>query len=232
MKALLYISALTILSSCFHWNKLESQKPIKSIDHNAGVLIPKYKEVSGDPLKVREYTLDNGLRIFISPNKSEPRIQTLVLVKAGSVHDPADATGLAHYLEHMLFKGNDKMGTVDYEKEKVELDKIKDLFENLKASSDSVERKAIYHKIDSISGVAAQYACPNEITQMFSKIGAKGTNAYTSKEFTGYINNIPSNQLENWLKIESVRYTNPVLRLFHTDCLRRINLGGFPRRCH
>lgn len=216
-RSLIALLLLISFTSCFHWKKIQEQKPAKSIDHNTGVLAPNYKEVSGDPLKVREYTLDNGLKIFISPNKSEPRIQTLVLVKAGSVHDPADATGLAHYLEHMLFKGNHKMGTVNFEKEKVELDKIKDLFENLKASSDTVERGDIYHKIDSISGVAAQYACPNEITQMFSKIGAKGTNAYTSKEFTGYINNIPSNQLDNWLHIESARYTNPVLRLFHTE---------------
>jgi zinc protease len=217
MKYAFLIFSIIIFNSCFHWNKIAEQKPVKSIDHNADVLIPNFKEVAGDPLKVREYTLDNGLKVFISPNKSEPRIQTLVLVKAGSIHDPADATGLAHYLEHMLFKGNDNFGTVDYAKEKIELDKITNLFEELKASKDTSERKTIYHKIDSVSGVAAQYACPNEITQMFSQIGAKGTNAYTSKEFTGYINNIPSNQLKNWLKIESERYTNPVLRLFHTE---------------
>ncbi|MFT6716109.1 MAG: putative Zn-dependent peptidase [Saprospiraceae bacterium] len=217
MKNILFIFSFIIFTSCLHWNKIAEQKPAKSIDHSAGKLIKNYSEVTGDPLKVREYTLDNGLKVFISPNKSEPRIQTLVLVKAGSIHDPADATGLAHYLEHMLFKGNDNMGTIDYGKEKIELDKIKRLFEDLKASVDTAERKLIYHNIDSISGVASQYACPNEITQMFSKIGAKGTNAYTSKEFTGYINNIPSNQLDNWLHIEAARYTNPILRLFHTE---------------
>jgi len=217
MKIALPLSILIVLSSCINWKTVESQKPVSSSKAYAEPKGQFFTLVKGDPLKVMEYTLDNGLKVFISPNKSEPRIQTLVLVKAGSVHDPADATGLAHYLEHMLFKGNDNMGTVDYEKEKIELDKIKGLFEELKASTDTIERKQIYHNIDSISGVAAQYACPNEITQMFSKIGAKGTNAYTSKEFTGYINNIPSNQLENWLQIEAARYTNPVLRLFHTE---------------
>lgn len=216
MRTITYALAIIILSSCHHWNNVQAQKPAKVVNHYEKST-RTFKEVSGDPLKVKEYTLENGLKIYISPNQSEPRIQTLVLVKAGSIHDPADATGLAHYLEHMLFKGNDKMGTINYEKEKLQLDKIKALFEDLKASTDTTDRLRIYHEIDSISGIAAQYACPNEITQMFSQIGAKGTNAYTSKEFTGYINDIPSNQLENWLHIESARYTNPVLRLFHTE---------------
>ncbi len=203
---------------CINWKTVDTQKPIREVDYTLSADTAKpQQQVIADPLNVKEYTLENGLRIFISQNKAQPRIQTLVLVKAGSVQDPEDATGLAHYLEHMLFKGNDKIGTVNYEKENVEITKIKDLFENLKASTDSSERQRIYHLIDSVSGVAAMYACPNEIDQLFTQIGAKGTNAYTSNEFTGYINNIPANQLDNWLKIESERYQNPVLRLFHTE---------------
>ena len=217
MKYLSYLVTLILLCSCIHWNKLVSQEPIKTIKPLVVSQDSNYKEINGDPLKVREYTLENGLRVFISPNKSAPRVQTLILVKAGSINDPEDATGLAHYLEHMLFKGNETFGTINYEKEKVEIQKIKFLFEQLKASSDSLERKNIYHQIDSISGVASQYACPNEITQMFAQIGAKGVNAYTSKEYTGYITDVPANQLENWLTIEKERFTKPVLRLFHTE---------------
>lgn len=179
--------------------------------------IGKAKKYKNDALNVHHYTLENGMQVFVSPNDAEPRIQTLVLVKAGSIHDPKDATGLAHYLEHMLFKGNDKIGTINYEAEIVEINKIKALFQSLKAESDPKARENIYAQIDSISAIAGQYACPNEIDQLFTQIGATGTNAYTSKEFTGYINNIPANQLENWLSIESERYKNPVLRLFHTE---------------
>lgn len=220
IKHLLFSLSAVLLLACSTWKNAPKKYPVK--EEKANIQRPKPLEyfatkTLNDPLDVYEYKLPNGLKIFISPNAAEPRIQTLVLVKAGSIHDPADATGLAHYLEHMLFKGNDKIGTINYEAEKVELEKIKVLFETLKSTNDTTKRKNIYHQIDSISGVAAQYACPNEITQLFSQIGAKGTNAYTSKEFTGYINDIPNNQLENWLKIEQQRYSNPVLRLFHTE---------------
>ncbi|MCU0329040.1 MAG: insulinase family protein, partial [Chitinophagales bacterium] len=80
------------------------------------------KTVPNDPLNAKIYTLDNGLKLYISVNKKEPKIQTLIAVKAGSKFDPADNTGLAHYLEHLMFKGTDKIGTLDWEKEKVYLD--------------------------------------------------------------------------------------------------------------
>ena len=217
MKSITYTFCIALLVACSTWKNAPVKTAAKIVIPGSEPAEINNAAIPGDPLNVHEYTLDNGLKVFVSPNNAEPRIQTLVLVKAGSVHDPSDATGLAHYLEHMLFKGNQKFGTVDYSAEKIELEKIKILFEQLKATNDTLMRKSIYHQIDSISGVAAQYACPNEIDQLFTQIGAKGTNAYTSKEFTGYINDIPNNQLENWLKIETERYTNPVLRLFHTE---------------
>ena len=176
-----------------------------------------YKTIPNDPLKARIYKLRNGLTVYLTVYKNEPRIQTFIAVKAGSKNDPSDATGLAHYLEHMLFKGTDKFGSLNYGKEKPELDKIVDLYEIYRATKDTLKRKSIYHAIDSISGVAAKYAIANEYDKMLSVIGAKGTNAFTSFEETVYVNDIPSNQLENWLTIEGERYRNPVLRLFHTE---------------
>ncbi|HET6226384.1 MAG TPA: insulinase family protein, partial [Bacteroidia bacterium] len=137
--------------------------------------------------------------------------------RAGSKNDPHDATGLAHYLEHMLFKGTDKFGSKDYVKEKVELDKIENLFEVYRKTTDEGKRKDLYHQIDSISGVASGYAIANEYDKMTASIGAKATNAHTSFEQTVYENDIPSNQLDNWLTIEAERFRNPVLRLFHTE---------------
>jgi predicted Zn-dependent peptidase len=176
-----------------------------------------YLTVPGDPLGVRIYTLSNGLTVMLSVNKSEPRIQTLIATKAGSKNDPADNTGLAHYLEHMLFKGTDKFGSKDWAKEKEQLDKIDALYEEYNKTTGDAERKALYHKIDSVSGVASRYAIANEYDKMLSSIGATGTNAFTSLEQTVYVNDIPQNQVTNWLSIESERFRSPVLRLFHTE---------------
>lgn len=159
----------------------------------------EYETVEGDGLNTLIYTLDNGLKVYMSINKDEPRIQTNIAVKTGSKQDPADATGLAHYLEHMLFKGTSKIATVNWEEEKKVLQQISDLYEQRRATTDEEERKNIYKKIDSLSGVAAQFAVPNEYDKMISSLGAKGTNAYTSTERTVYINDIPSNEFEKWL---------------------------------
>ncbi len=173
--------------------------------------------LQNDPLKARIYTLANGLTVYMTVYKDAPRIQTYIAVKAGSKTDPADATGLAHYLEHMLFKGTDKFGSKDYTKEKPELDKIVDLYEVYRSITDVEQRKIIYHQIDSVSGVAAKFAIANEYDKMMATIGAKGTNAYTWVEQTVYVNDIPSNQMEKWLTIESERFRNPVMRIFHTE---------------
>jgi len=176
-----------------------------------------YQSVPNDPLKTRIYTLDNGFKVYLSVNKTEPRIQTYIAVRAGSKNDPRDATGLAHYLEHMLFKGTDKFGTTNYEKEKPLLVKIYALYEDYRATTDTTKRKNIYHLIDSISGEAAKVAIANEYDKMLDAIGAKGTNAHTSFEETVYQSDIPSNQLENFLDIEAERFRNPIMRIFHTE---------------
>ena len=177
----------------------------------------KYETADNDITNTLIYTLDNGLKIYMSINKDEPRIQTNIAVNTGSKQDPSDATGLAHYLEHMVFKGTSKIATINWEKEKIILNEISNLYEKRRNTSDENERKAIYRKIDSLSGLAAQYAVPNEYDKMISSIGAKGTNAYTSSERTVYINEIPSNEFEKWLSIEAERFSELVLRLFHTE---------------
>jgi predicted Zn-dependent peptidase len=176
-----------------------------------------YNYVVGDPLKARTYTLKNGLTIIMSLNSTQPRVYTCIAVKAGSKNDPADNTGLAHYLEHMLFKGTDKYGTRDFAKEKFYLDQIDSLYEKYNKSTDPLRRKALYKRIDSVSLMASKYAIANEYDKMMSTIGATGTNAFTSFDQTVYINDIPANQLNNWIQIEGERFRNPVLRLFHTE---------------
>lgn len=176
-----------------------------------------YTTVDGDPMKTRIYKLNNGLTVYLTVYKNEPRIQTYIPVRAGSKNDPADATGLAHYLEHMVFKGTDQYGTKDFAKEKPLIDEIFNLYDKYSKTTNQKKRQEIYHQIDSISGVAAKYAIANEYDKMLAIIGAKGTNAYTWNEQTVYTNDIPSNQLENWIKIEAERFRSPVFRLFHTE---------------
>ena len=177
----------------------------------------KYETVTNDDTKTRVYTLKNGLKIYLSVCKDEPVIQTYIAVRAGSTFDPADNTGLAHYLEHMMFKGTSKFGTVNWKSEKPLLDKISELYEQHKKEANETKKKQIYRQIDSVSQLAAQFAVPNEYDKMLSSIGATGTNAWTSNEQTVYVNNIPANELEKWLSIESERFSELVLRLFHTE---------------
>ena len=177
----------------------------------------KYETVPGDPTATRIYTLDNGLKVYLSVNDKEPRIQTLIAVNVGGKNDPAETTGLAHYFEHLMFKGTPNYGTTDYAAERPMLDEIEALFETYRMTTDSAERQAIYHRIDSISYEASRLAIPNEYDKLMSIIGATGTNAFTSPDMTVYVEDIPSNQVENWLKIESDRFAEPVIRLFHTE---------------
>ncbi|MCD8528775.1 MAG: insulinase family protein [Chitinophagales bacterium] len=176
-----------------------------------------FETVANDPSHTLIYTLENGLKVYLSVNDIEPRVQTYIAVKAGSKFDPAETTGLAHYLEHMMFKGTYDIGTKDWEKEKVLLDQIAQAFEDHKNEPDQAKKDRIYHKIDSLSNEASKYAIANEYDKMVSSLGAKGTNAYTSNDETVYVNDIPSNELEKWLMVEGNRFQTLVLRLFHTE---------------
>ena len=170
-----------------------------------------------DPLNTKEYTLENGLKVFISVNKVEPKIQTLIAVKAGSKFDPSETTGLAHYLEHLMFKGTPTLGTNNWETEKVILNKISDLYEKHKAEKDVNKKKEIYKEIDKLSYEASKFAIPNEYDKIVTSLGAQGTNAYTSTDQTVYINSIPNNEFEKWARLESERFNHLVMRLFHTE---------------
>jgi len=177
----------------------------------------KYKYVSGDPMQARFYTLGNGLTVVLSPTNKEPRMHVFIATKAGSKTDPADHTGLAHYLEHMMFKGTESYGSMDWSKEKPLLDAIDGLYEEYNHTKDENKRKEIYHRIDSVSGVAAKFAIANEYDKMMGAMGSKGTNAFTSFEQTVYTEDIPSNSIDKFLKVQADRFRNPVFRIFHTE---------------
>lgn len=176
-----------------------------------------FETVLNDKNEVRIYTLKNGLKVYLAQNFDAPKIQTYIPVKTGSNNDPSDNTGLAHYLEHMMFKGTSKLGSSNWEKEKPLLDEISDLYEQHKAETDPEKKEIIYKKIDEVSQEASKFAIANEYDKAISSLGANGTNAHTWLDETVYKNNIPNNELEKWLKIEKERFSDLTLRLFHTE---------------
>jgi len=177
----------------------------------------QYKTVDGDLTKTRIYTLDNGLKVYLSVNKDKPRIQTYIAVRTGSKNDPAETTGLAHYLEHLMFKGSKQFGTNNPTAEAPLLADIEKRYEAYRKLTDPAARKKAYHEIDSVSQKAAKYFIPNEYDKLMAAIGAQGTNAFTSNDVTCYTEDIPSNEVENWAKIQSDRFQHMVIRGFHTE---------------
>ncbi len=170
-----------------------------------------------DPINVTQYKLKNGLTIVLSENHDKPTVKGAVIVKAGGKNDPSDATGMAHYLEHMLFKGTQTLGTTDFKQEKVYLDKIDSLYEELGKSKDADKRLSIQKQINEQSILAGKFAIPNEMDRMLSEIGGTDVNAFTSNDMTVYHNEFPSNKMEEWLSIYSHRFVDPVFRLFQSE---------------
>ena len=128
----------------------------------------EYEEVNGDPTKTRIYTLENGLKVYLSVNKETPRIQTYIAVRTGSKNDPAETTGLAHYLEHLMFKGTGKFGVTDSTKEAPLLADIEQRYEAYRKLTDPAQRRQAYHEIDSVSQLAAKYFIPNEYDKLMA----------------------------------------------------------------
>ena len=198
LKTILFTLALTAISS------------VSAKDYH-------FTTVKGDAMQTRIYTLDNGLKVFMSVNKAQPRLQANIVVRTGSRNDPAETTGLAHYLEHLMFKGTQQFGTTDYAKEKPYLDEIERRYEHYRTLTAPAMRKKAYHEIDSVSQLAARYNIPNEYDKLMASIGSEGSNAYTSNDVTCYVENIPSNEIANWARIQADRFQNMIIRGFHTE---------------
>ena len=176
-----------------------------------------YQSIDNGPFPVKTYKLKNGLQVFLVPREDEPLIQTRIIVKAGSNQEPDDARGLAHYLEHLLFNGTDKIGAINFKKEKPLLKEIENLFEEHRKATSKTDKLKIYKEIDSLSFEASKYSRKNEYSDLMVEMGITFLNGYTNSHTTGYMNGIPSNQLEKWLILESERFRNPVFRGFHTE---------------
>ena len=167
------------------------------------------------PVDVTETVLSNGMTVWINEDHSQPKIFGAVVVKAGAKDCPD--TGLAHYLEHLLFKGTEEMGTVDYQAEKVWLDSIALCYNSLSQTTDEAVRTDILKEINRLSIKAAEYAIPNEFDLLTARFGGTGLNAATSYDYTYYYNTFPSLYLPQWAELNSHRLLKPVFRLFQGE---------------
>lgn len=166
---------------------------------------------------IKTFTLSNGMNVVLCEDHSEPRVWGAVCVHAGAKNDPLDNTGMAHYLEHIMFKGTDKIGTIDWTSEKVFLDSINLMYDVLHDITDVEKRNDILLKINELNNKATEYAIPNEVDVILGKMGGDGVNAFTSNDVTVYLNSFPSNQMEKWLTVYTERFRNPIFRLFQSE---------------
>ena len=173
--------------------------------------------VDSDAMSTRIYELGNGLRVYLTQNSQEPRFYAEIVVRAGSKHDPADATGIAHYLEHMLFKGTKRLGTLNFDQEESHLKRIEALYAEHFETDNEDRRQEIYKLINLENQSASQFAVPNELDRLYTSLGARALNAHTSVEETVYKVDLPIGQLEQWARIEAERFHEPVFRLFQTE---------------
>ena len=168
-------------------------------------------------LKTKTYHLDNGLKVVLCENHDQPEVYGAVYVHAGSKNDPSDATGMAHYFEHIMFKGTDRIGTINWDKEKVYLDSISMMYDQLHETNDPAARQAIQMKINELSLASTDYAIPNEVDVILTQMGGRSLNAGTSYDMTMYYNIFPSNQISKWMDVYVERFRNPIFRLFQSE---------------
>ena len=166
-------------------------------------------------LKVKEYRLENGLTVWLNEDHSQPKVFGAVVVKAGAKDCPD--TGIAHYFEHMMFKGTDSIGTLDYESEKVLLDSIAMKYDELAMTEDTAARARLQKEINELSIRSSEYVIPNEFNRLINRFGGSGLNAATSYDATIYFNTFSPQYMVQWAEINSERLINPVFRLFQSE---------------
>lgn len=176
-----------------------------------------FQTFADDPIGVRQVVLDNGLTVLLSENHERPQVFGAVVVRTGGKNDPADNTGMAHYLEHMLFKGTQSLGTTDWEAEGPLQAQLVALYEQHKQAESDAERAEVQGQIAEVVEQTYAYAIPNELDLLLEEFGAVGVNAFTSEDETVYHNSFPASQVEPWLEIYAHRFTDPVFRLFPTE---------------
>lgn len=166
---------------------------------------------------LQEYKLPNGLTVYLWEDKDASECTGFVAFRAGSADEPIEYTGLAHYLEHMLFKGTNKIGAIDWAKEEPLYKDIIALYDRFNAETDEAKRLELTKQINEKSMEAAKYVATNDFSNLTESYGGTGLNAYTSNDQTVYFNYFPASAMEKWLELNSERLINPVFRSFQAE---------------
>jgi len=166
-------------------------------------------------LEVKELKLSNGMTVWLNEDHSQPKVFGAVVVKAGAKDCPN--TGIAHYFEHIMFKGTDRIGTTDYAAEKPWLDSISAQYDLLSQTKDETTRTRIQKHINELSIKAADYVIPNEYSRLISKYGGSSLNAGTGQDLTYYHNSFLPQFMEQWCWLNSERLMTPVFRGFQGE---------------
>ena len=172
--------------------------------------------------RVHEEHLENGLTLLMLERHDAPTVSAYISFRVGGANEGAQNRGIAHLLEHMLFKGTKTLGTNDYAAEKPLLDQIEivgsqiDLLKNARVT-DQKELENLQARLKDLQQEHKQYVVKDEFSRIYSENGGVGYNAFTSKDQTTYLISLPSNKLELWASIESDRLQNAVLREFYTE---------------
>ena len=164
-----------------------------------------------------EYKLDNGLTVLLWEDHDAPDVTGYIAVRAGAVDEPAEYTGLAHYLEHMLFKGTQRIGALDWEAEKPIYDSIIALYDQYSETTDPKLRESLATQINEASMRQAEISSLEDFFVLLDLIGAEGVNAFTSYDLTAYHNSFPAAEMYRWLTIFSDRLIDPVFRTFQAE---------------
>lgn len=175
------------------------------------LVIPTY----GQELKA--FKLRNGLSVFIWEDDTQSDVFGMVGVRTGSANDPDQYTGLAHYLEHVMFKGTQTIGALNWSEEEPLYKQIIQKYDEMANETDPVKKEAINKEINDLTVAAAKISVSNEFSNLIESMGGKGLNAATGFDMTFYHNSFPSYQINKWLEISSQRFINPVYRTFQTE---------------
>ena len=192
--------------------------------------------------KVIEHQFANGLKLLVVERHDTPIVSAYITIGVGSVHETSETRGVAHLLEHLLFKGTKTLGTTDYAKEKPILEAIERVGTKLDAlrlqvDADTTQIATLEEELATLQTEHKQYMVKDVFSNIYSENGGVGYNAFTSKDLTTYLISLPSNKLELWALLESDRMKSPVLREFYTerDVIREERRRSYdtnPRRRH
>jgi predicted Zn-dependent peptidase len=169
---------------------------------------------------ITEFTLDNGMKFIVMERHQAPVVSFMIHANVGAVDETDGKTGVAHYLEHLAFKGTSRIGTKDFGAEQqamAKLDAVFDEFLTAQAAGDQAQAGELQAELKALQQEAASFIEQNQYGQIIQQAGGVGLNATTSADETRYFYSLPANRLELWMSLESDRFLDPVFREFYEE---------------